>query len=132
MGSGNLLLTILTAFALGIGAGIMGTVYRTILAYEPVLSWWFQFGARYEGKWFFAPVWGCYLCISGQLALWFYAGLVILPAWIGKGWLIFTIWHWDAQTYGLYFTGLFGLILAISCAVGTAFFLGHAINSKNK
>lgn len=53
--------------------GLFAVVYRHILAYEPVLNWWFVWGARFEDKWFYKPIWGCELCISGQLALWSYA-----------------------------------------------------------
>ena len=51
---------------------IFAYTYRAILAYEPVLNWWFKFGLRYEKKWFYKPIWGCSLCISGQMALWIY------------------------------------------------------------
>lgn len=52
--------------------GLFAVVYRHILAYEPVLNWWFRFGARFEERWFYKPIWGCELCISGQIALWTY------------------------------------------------------------
>lgn len=57
----------------GIGAGIIGPVYRHVLAYEPILNWWFKIGSRYEmpERWFFKPVWACEKCVSGQLAFWF-------------------------------------------------------------
>ena len=47
-------------------------VYREILAEQPVLNWWFRWGIRFEKRWFWKPIWGCSLCISGQLALWIY------------------------------------------------------------
>lgn len=45
-------------------------VYKTFLAYEPVLNWWFKIGDKYHNRWFYKPVWGCEFCIAGQLALW--------------------------------------------------------------
>lgn len=47
-------------------------VYREILAEQPVLNWWFRWGIRFEKRWFYKPIWGCILCISGQWALWIY------------------------------------------------------------
>lgn len=51
---------------------VVAYVYREVLAYEPVLNWWFKFGLKYENKWFNAPIWGCQLCFAGQNALWIY------------------------------------------------------------
>lgn len=51
---------------------VVSYVYREILAYEPVLNWWFQFGLKFENKWFYKPIWGCQLCFSGQVALWIF------------------------------------------------------------
>lgn len=59
--------------------GLFAVVYRYILAYEEILAWWFRFGARFENYWFWKPVWGCELCIAGQLALWTY-----VFSWIGN------------------------------------------------
>lgn len=53
--------------------GLFAVVYRHILAYEEILNWWFRFGSRFEQRWFYKPVWGCELCISGQIAFWTYA-----------------------------------------------------------
>lgn len=52
---------------------VFAIVYRHILAEQPVLNWWFVWGDRFENKWFYKPIWGCELCISGQIALWTYA-----------------------------------------------------------
>lgn len=52
--------------------GLFAVVYRHILAYEEILNWWFRFGSRYEGRWFWKPIWGCELCIAGQIAFWTY------------------------------------------------------------
>lgn len=51
---------------------VFAVSYRLIMAYQPVLSWWFQFGMRFTGKWFYLPIWGCELCFAGQVALWTY------------------------------------------------------------
>lgn len=51
---------------------VCAIVYRHILAEQEVLNWWFVWGNRFENKWFYKPIWGCELCISGQLALWTY------------------------------------------------------------
>lgn len=47
-------------------------VYKNILAHEEVLNFWFRYGAKFQDKWFWKPVWGCELCIAGQWALWYY------------------------------------------------------------
>lgn len=54
----------------GISAGIIGPVYRHVLAYEIVLNWWYRIGQRWEKRWFFRPIWGCEKCVAGQIALW--------------------------------------------------------------
>lgn len=59
--------------------GITAVIYKNFLAHEEVLNWWFRFGDKYEGRWFYKPIWGCVYCISGQLALWFY-----LVNWFGS------------------------------------------------
>ena len=61
-----------TLILYGFLIAVFSVSYRLILAYQPVLSWWFQFGMRYNDKWFYKPIWGCELCFSGQLALWTY------------------------------------------------------------
>lgn len=52
--------------------GLFAVVYRHILAYEEILNWWFVFGDKFSKKWFYKPIWGCELCISGQIAFWTY------------------------------------------------------------
>lgn len=52
--------------------GLFAVVYKHILAYEDILNWWFRFGSKFEGRWFWKPIWGCELCIAGQIALWSY------------------------------------------------------------
>jgi hypothetical protein len=108
-----LLLCYLWAFA----AGLCGVIYKSVLAYEPVLNWWFRFGARYENKWFFAPVWGCVLCISGQLALWSFTLLHILPRLMKSKFHYFDILQI-----------LCGLILVICGAIFTAMILAPLIH----
>jgi hypothetical protein len=44
---------------IGIASGISGAIYRFVLNQEPVLNFWFRFGDKYEGKWFYPPIWGC-------------------------------------------------------------------------
>jgi len=61
--------------------GVIAVVYRRVLAYEPILNWWFMFGNKFEKRWFFNPIWGCTRCISGQLGLWSFL-LLLLPLWL--------------------------------------------------
>jgi hypothetical protein len=97
-------------FALALGCGVIAAIYRGLLAYEPILNWWFKFGNQYEKRWFFAPVWGCVKCISGQLALWSY---LLTP--ISEG--------WQSNPVGV----LFGLVLTICGAILTAIVLAPII-----
>ena len=53
--------------------GLLATVYRSILAYEEILNWWFVFGRRFENSFFYKPVWGCEKCFAGQIAFWTYS-----------------------------------------------------------
>lgn len=71
------------AFLLLIGAasGISAAVYRFVLNQEPVLNWWFRFGDKYNGRWFYPPIWGCHKCISGQLTLWSCVIICIISGW---------------------------------------------------
>jgi hypothetical protein len=103
----------------GFSCGIAGSVYRT-LAYEPFFSPWWQFGNRYEKRWFFKPVWACAHCTAGQLALWTYLIIKILPPTVHAirlegGFFLYRVHYFAAA-----FRGLFCLILAISVAIGTA------------
>lgn len=68
-----MLITIfIDSLILGIICGLTASIYRGVLAYEGILNWWFRFGARFEGKWFYRPIWECEKCFAGQLALWTY------------------------------------------------------------
>lgn len=116
----NMFLTIIIAIVMGGSAGMVGSVYRLILAYEPVMSWWFKFGARFEKKWFFAPVWGCQLCISGQMGLWSYLFLCIMPI-VGTQHGIF--WALCAPVMVVVqniVSMIFGLLISICGAILTA------------
>ena len=95
---------------------IVAYVYREILAYEDVLNWWFKFGLRFEGKWFYKPVWGCQLCFSGQVALWIYT-----LNWISTNFntnapfwrlIFFFIPKYDINTFSVFF-GVFSVSLSI-------------------
>lgn len=61
-----------TLFLYGAFIALFAVTYRLILAYQPVLNWWFRFGLRFSNKWFYNPIWGCELCFAGQVALWVY------------------------------------------------------------
>lgn len=84
--------------------GIAAVIYRSFLAYEEVLNWWFTFGSRYEGKWFYKPIWGCVYCISGQLAAWSY-----IFSWIGL--------RYVAPDLGLSNYSLLGLFIFICVTI---------------
>ena len=95
---------------------VVAYVYREILAYEDVLNWWFKFGLRFEGKWFYKPVWGCQLCFSGQVALWIYT-----LNWISTNFntnapfwrlIFFFIPKYDIHTFSV-FLGVFSVSLSI-------------------
>ena len=51
---------------------ILAVVYRCILAYEPILNWWFVFGRKFDKYFFYKPIWGCEKCFAGQIAFWTY------------------------------------------------------------
>lgn len=102
---------------LALCCGTIAAVYKGWLAYEPVLNWWFRFGNKYETRWFFNPVWGCVKCIAGQLALWFYLFIEIMPAMFTERGQISTV-----GVPSLYFIAnpiawLFGLIWTICAAM---------------
>lgn len=62
---------LLTILSISIMASLFAYVYKGILAHE-ILNPWFMFGMRFEKYFFYKPIWGCMICISGQLALWGY------------------------------------------------------------
>lgn len=119
---------ILSALVIGGVAGMAGTVYRLVLAYEPILAWWFKFGNRYEGRWFFAPIWGCQLCISGQLSLWSFLLIEILPIILTETGRISHFTGPVIISIQTAFALLFSLIIAICAAIFTAKILSKVIN----
>lgn len=106
----------LNCLFIALGCGVIGAIYRGLLAYEPVLNWWFRFGARFEKRWFYAPVWGCVKCITGQLAFWWFTILEIIPCLLETERPIMEI-----------FALLFGLLFTICGAILTAIVLAPII-----
>lgn len=118
---------IFEALAWGLASGIVGAVYRGILANEESFNRWWRFGARFEGKWFFKPVWSCGHCTAGQFALWTYIFLKILPALLNRPAVMRSAreaWFYIAAT-GI---ALFCLIIAISTAILSAKVLTYYLN----
>jgi hypothetical protein len=60
-----------------LACAIITYVYVFILSREDILNWWFRFGERFNGRWFYKPVWDCEKCISGQMALWSYPAICL-------------------------------------------------------
>lgn len=90
-------------FSIGVMCAVVAVVYRHILAYTPVLNWWFRLGFKYSQRRMSSVaqaihkvVWECEMCQAGQLALWSY--------------VYFTV------TTGFYFAFIFGICWAILCA----------------
>lgn len=61
-----------TLILYGFLIAVFSVSYRLIMAYEPILNWWFKFGLRFQSKWYYKPIWGCEFCFAGQVALWTY------------------------------------------------------------
>lgn len=120
---------ILYALVIGAVSGMGGTVYRLILAYEKILSWWFKFGAKYENKWFFPPVWGCQLCISGQIAGWSFIILKILPVLLTESGRFSSFAGPAMASIQNAFCLLFSLITCICMSILTAKILTRFINN---
>lgn len=120
MESGSLLLRIIEAVVIAGGAGIIAAVYRCILAYEPIMSWWFRFGNRFEKKWFFKPIWGCQRCIGGQMGLWFYVFVEIMPRIATETGQISQIGQSATICIQDIFSFIFGLLIAICGAIYAA------------
>lgn len=103
--------------------GHLAVLYRRILAHEEILNWWFRFGSRFEGKWFWKPIWGCHLCISGQIALWTYVInwflVVILTgngatrSFVGSAIPIYPEWNYN----------VLNLLIFVGATIGFAFFI---------
>lgn len=111
--------------------GLFAVIYRHILAYEDILNWWFRFGSRYERRWFWKPVWGCEICISGQLALWTYAlnwfCQVILS---GKGVVSDFVFFLTPIYHQEHFSVL-GVLIFVCEAVAFAYLFNKALNKLN-
>lgn len=58
-------------FKLSVLSAIVAYVYKTVLS-DGILNSWFMFGLKFENRFFYKPIWGCLVCISGQIALWSY------------------------------------------------------------
>ena len=112
---------IVEAFVWGLASGLVGVVYRHIIAKEEFFNRWWRYGAKYEGRWFFKPLWSCAHCFAGQLALWSYTGLTIVPAVIRdvrRFGYIHVKYSWAYAQTGFAF--LFLLIVAVAVAVFVA------------
>lgn len=123
---------LIEALTWGLACGMTGAAYIGIMAREEIFNAWWRFGARFEGRWFFKPVWSCSHCFAGQFALWSFLLLRIVPAPLIKP-PVFEH-DGDALAYLLRLTvgGLFGLIIAISAAIVSAKILTWFIQEKIK
>lgn len=115
-----MLLILLSALAIAGVSGLVAAVYRGILAYEPILNWWFRFGNKYEKKWFFKPIWGCHLCIGGQFGLWLYLLLVAMPTLLNQYGQISTFGNGAVYCATKIVSLIFGLLIAICGAIYSA------------
>jgi hypothetical protein len=101
----------------GLSVGITATAIVRILAYEEFFTGWWRFGARYEHRWFFKPLWGCSHCMAGQIALWSYLAFKIVPPAVR---VLSLAGDFRARWPHYTFRGLvaaFGLFMAIGAAV---------------
>lgn len=112
---------LLEIIILAIGCGTIAAVYKNVLAYEPVLNWWFVFGQRFEKRWFYPAIWGCHKCIGGQAGLWAFMFLEVIP-WYSEP----DIQPWDVV--GL----IFGLLFTICASILVAIVLTTLINNIEK
>lgn len=69
---------ILEALLWGLAVGILGATYRHIIAAEETFNFWWRFGARFENRWFWKPIWGCGHCFAGQFTAWTWLGFKIV------------------------------------------------------
>lgn len=106
---------------------IIAVVYIQILSKEgQILEKWFEYGKRFEDRWFYNPVWGCHLCFSGQVALWIYLLNYIFQ---DKTCFIYKI----IPIFAIESFSIFWLIFIICQTILSAFFLGFIYNlSFNK
>lgn len=111
---------IIEAILWGLAVGILGATYREILAKEETFTKWWQFGARYENRWFFKPVWGCGHCFAGQFSLWTWMAFKILAPVVKVWGLPGRFWpRWQHYTFqGM--ASVLGLILAVGVSIFVA------------
>lgn len=114
---------------------VFAVVYRHILAYEPVLNWWFVFGDKYADKWFYKPVWGCELCISGQIALWTYLINWINSSYSAENWRVLNFLLKVVPVYHFEHYSLLGGLIFITTSIAAAWLtykgFKHLEESKN-
>lgn len=98
----------------------IAVVYIRILGHERILNWWFQFGLQYEQKWYWKPIWGCYLCLSGQLAFWSYLLNWIFAETDGKAsffdYVFIFFPKYGFEIYSVFY-GVFSIVTAIFASV---------------
>lgn len=115
----------LDSLSLVLMTATFATVYRGVLAYEPITSWWWKFGNRFEDRWFFNPIWGCEKCISGQLALWSYlfthVKVRISTALGPYPWNWALSWHWEGYSF-------IGHMFTITGAIFLTIVFTHILN----
>lgn len=63
---------LLSIFLFPLLIAVAAVIYKMFLPHQDILGWWFVYGARFERRWFYKPIWGCVYCVAGQLALWCY------------------------------------------------------------
>ena len=98
---------------------IIAVTYIRILSFQPVLNWWFMIGLEYEKRWFYSIIWGCQLCLSGQIAMWTY-----LLSWIG----------WNVQLFPelqVADHSIFWMVFFISSTIFTTFIIGKIYDIIN-
>jgi len=122
----------LETMLLAVCAGVSAAVYRQVLAHEPVLNWWFMIGQKYEKRWFFPAIWGCVKCIAGQIALWSYMFLEVIPSVapgvFGTAYLLYPALHHTSNPAAYFF----GMITAICGAILVAMVCARIITNLEK
>jgi hypothetical protein len=85
------LIQFLQSMSLAILAGLTAVIWKEVLGYKlPFINRFFQWGSRFENRWFYKPIWGCSQCFAGQFALWVYLFThfkVVILSGFGPGWL---------------------------------------------
>jgi hypothetical protein len=104
--------------------GLFAVVYRCILAHEDITNWWFRFGLRYERRFFYKPIWGCELCIAGQMALWLFIFNVVGGASPQLSGIIGGV----VPRLGVNTLNIFGALWLITGSIGWAFTLAKGYN----